>query len=156
MECLRRPPLAGTSNSIISLLSQSKFTGKLRHRETKDSYKIDERSNPRSHQVTRPHKRDRGSIPPPEPSVPGPHTLWKLVLSSPMKNEKTEPGESQRPAYCHTAKKKQRLGSEPRSACTAFQRPLFCVESGKEGRWPRVRPVVGRCWRNPEPAPGRF
>lgn len=54
--------------SIISLLSHSKLMGKLRHRATKDSYKVNKRQNkigpfwfnPRSHQATLPHTREWG------------------------------------------------------------------------------------------------
>lgn len=54
--------------SIISLLSHSKLMGKLRHRATKDSYKVNKRQNkigpfwfdPRSHQATLPPKRGWG------------------------------------------------------------------------------------------------
>lgn len=144
--------------SIISLLSHSKFMGKLRHGAIKDSYKVNKRQdkigpfwfNPRRHQATLPHKRD-GKLWLPSVrvlSVRSSHTLEAGTVLDHDRNERTEPREAQGPACSHTARKRQswdlNLGQPAQPS-----RDLSSVWRGWEGCWPRVRPVG-------EPAPGRF
>lgn len=126
-------------SSIISLLSQSKLTGKLRHREMKDSHKIDKRQEklwpfwvqsqkPPGHPAS---QKGQGIIPSTRARSARPsHTLEAGIVISHDRNEKTEPGESQRPAYCHTAKKKQSWDLNPGQPAQPSRDLSFVLRAG--------------------------
>lgn len=93
------------SVSIVSLLSQRKLTGKLRHREIKDFYKADKRQDNSGpfggliSEATRPHglTKEMGNYSLHQsPQCQAITHLGADTAISHDRNEKTEPRESQR------------------------------------------------------------
>lgn len=102
--------------SILSLLSQSKLLRKLRHRETKESYKADKRQDkiwPFGVQSQKPPGHTASQIG--QGIIPSTRTLSARLSHTPEagtvishdRNKKTESREFQGPVYCHMARKRR-------------------------------------------------